>query len=107
VFTSLFAIQFRFGWLPTETRLTSSELFYDKIHLVALRQRKAATKLAVAALQENNPEEAIRILEPLRPLGEDRNVEMYLEKAYRAAGKTEQADAAGIRFNQIIASEYF
>ena len=107
IFTSLFAIQFRLDLVPTETRLTSSELFYDKIHLVGVRQRKASTKLAVAALKEGNPEEAIRILEPLRSLGEDRNVEMYLEKAYRAAGKTEQADAAGRRFKQIIASEYF
>ena len=42
VFTSLFAIQFRFDWVPTGTPLTSAELFYDKIHLGALRQRKAA-----------------------------------------------------------------
>ncbi len=106
-FTSLFAVQFRLDLVPTETSLTFSELVTDKLRLPQVRQRRAAARQAVELMARGDPNAAVRILESTRSLGEDRNVDMYLAKAYRAAGMTEQADAADLRYKKLLESTLF
>jgi hypothetical protein len=107
VFTSLFAIQFRLDLVPTETPLTFTELVTDKLRLPQVRQRRAEAKEAVELMARGDPNAAVRILEGTRSLGEDRNVDMYLAQAYRAAGMTEQADAADLTYKKLLQSTLF
>jgi hypothetical protein len=107
VFTSVFAIQFRLDLVPTETPLTFSELITDKLRLPQVRQRREAARQAVELMARGDPNAAVRILEGTRSLGEDRNVDMYLAQAYRAAGMTEQADAADLRYKMLLESRLF
>ncbi|MGA2716432.1 MAG: hypothetical protein ABSG41_25335 [Bryobacteraceae bacterium] len=107
VFTSLFAVQFRLDLMPTETPLTFSELFTDKLRLTQVRQRRAAAKQAEQLLAKGDPNSAIRILEDAGRLGEDRNVDVSLVKAYRAAGRPEQADAAELRYKKLLESSLY
>lgn len=107
VFTMLFAVQFRLDLVPRETPLTFSELFTDKLRLPKVRKRHAAVQQALAFLANNNPDAAIQVLESVRPLGEDRFVDQLLAKAYRAAGKTQQADAFDSRYQQFLSSRLF
>lgn len=107
IFTSLFAIQFRLDLVPTETPLTFSELVTDKLRLPQVRQRKAAAKQAVELMAKGDSGAAVRVLEDAQKLGEDRNVDMYLAQAYRAAGMTAQADAADLRYRKLLASRLF
>jgi len=107
VFTSLFAIQFRMDLVPTETPLTFSELVTDKLRLPQVRRRRAAAKQAVALMAKGDAAGAVRILEDARRFGEDRNVDMYLAQAYRAAGMKEQADAADLKYRKLLDSTLF
>jgi hypothetical protein len=107
VYTSLFAIQFRLDLVPTESPLTFSELVTDKLHLLQVRQRRAEAKQAAELIAKGDPNAAVRILEDARSQGEDRNVDMYLAQAYRAAGMTEQADAADLRYKKLLDSRLF
>lgn len=107
VFTALFAVQFRLNLVPTETPLTFSELVTDKLRLGQVRQRKAATRQASDLLAKGDPASAIRTLESVVSLGEDRDVDMFLEKAYRAAGKIDQADAAGLKYKKFLESRLY
>jgi hypothetical protein len=104
IFTSLFAIQLRLDLMPTETTLTFSELVTDKLRLPAVRRRRAATRQAQDLLAKGDPNSAVRVLEDVQGLGEDRNVYASLEKAYRAAGNTAQADAVALRSRQFLES---
>jgi hypothetical protein len=58
-------------------------------------------------MAKGDPTAAVRILEDARGLGEDRNIDMYLAKAYRAAGMTEQADAADLKYRQLLESRLY
>jgi hypothetical protein len=110
VFTSVFAIQYRFDLVPTGTTLTASELFTDKFRLSAVKQRRAAAAKAKNLLARGDAQsaaEAIATLESVAPLGEDRRVDQTLAAAYRAAGKPELADAAGQRLDRFLESRLF
>ena len=107
IFTSLFAIQFRLDLVPTESPLTFSELVTDKLRLPKVRQRRTAAKQAVALMAKGDATAAVRILEDALSLGEDRNVDMYLAQAYRAAGMKEQADAADLKYRKMLESRLF
>jgi hypothetical protein len=107
VFTAVFAIQFRLDLVPTETPLTFSELITDKLRLPQVRQRREAARRAVELMARGDPNAAVRILEGTRSLGEDRDVDMYLARAYRAAGMTEQADAADLEYKKFLQSRLF
>lgn len=106
-FTSLFAVQFRLNLVPTETTLTFSELVTDKLRLPQVRQRKAAAKQADELLAKGDPNAAVRILQGVRGLGEDRNIDASLVKAYREAGQAEQADAADLRYKKFLESRLY
>lgn len=107
VFTSVFAVQYRFDLVPTETTLTFSELVTDKLRLPAVKERKAAARQALELLTAGDSESAIRILRGAQSLGEDRTVDQYLEKAYRAAGNTAEADAAALRSRKFLDSRLY
>jgi len=107
VFTSLFAIQFRLDLVPTETPLTFAELVTDKLRMPQVRQRRAEARQAVELMAKGDPNGAVRILEDAERLGEDRNVDMYLAQAYRAAGMADRADAADLRYKKLLESRLF
>ncbi|MBZ5677949.1 MAG: tetratricopeptide repeat protein [Acidobacteriia bacterium] len=106
-FTVLFAVQFRLNLVPEQTPLTFSELITDKLRLSQVRQRKAAARQASELLSNGDPDSAIRILEGVLSFGEDRDVDAVLAKAYRAAGKTDQADAAELKSNSFLESKLY
>jgi len=108
VFTVLFAVQFRMDLVPKgDVTLTFSELFTDKLRLGKVRQRKAAARQAQELLAKGDPEAAIRILEGTLSFGEDREVDRWLEKAYRAAGRTEQASAVEVKYKKFVESALY
>jgi len=107
VFTVLFAVQFRLDLVPKVTPLTFSELVTDKLRLRQVRQRMVAAQQARELLQKGNTDPAIRTLESVLPLGEDRQIYQLLEVAYRAAGRNEQADAAGLKYKKVLASQLY
>ena len=106
-FTMLFAFQYRLNLVPTGTTLTFSELITDKLRLGQVRQRKAATRLAEEFLSKGDPGSAVRILEGTLSLGEDRDVDMVLAKAYRAASEPSRADAAELRLKRFLESRLY
>ena len=107
IFTALFAIDFRLDLVPSTTPLTFSELVTDRFRPIQLLERKVSTQQAKVFLDHDNPGLAIEILEPALSLGEDRNVDLYLMQAYRAAGRAEQGDAAEARLKKFLASELY
>jgi len=106
-FTVLFAIQFRLDLVPRETPLTFSELVTDKLRLWQVRQRKAAVRQAREFLAKGDAASAVQALQAVLPLGEDRDVDMVLEQAYRAAGNTEQADVAQAKYKRFLESKLY
>ena len=106
-FTILFAIQWGLDLVPKYTRLTFSELVSDKLRLAQVRQRKAATRQAQELLAKADADSAIRVLEGTLSLGEDRDVDVLLEKAYRSAGNQKQADAMGLRYRAFMGSRLY
>jgi hypothetical protein len=90
-YTMLFALQFRLSLIPTNSTLTTTELFTDKLRLFQVRQRKTAVATARQFLQGGNFNAAIQTLEGVADLGKDRDVLESLAEAYSAAGKLEQA----------------
>jgi hypothetical protein len=104
-FTTLFAVQFRLNLIPRDQRLTASELFTDKLHLTAVRQRKLAVERARALLQEGSPGAAVAILEQANARGEDRDVIEALSSAYRADSRETDAEKAAAKWNRLRQSE--
>jgi hypothetical protein len=107
VFTSIFAIQFRFSLVPQATTLTSSELLTDKLRLDRAWQRRQAANQARQSLAKGDPAEAVRILEGTLALGEDRSVDECLVAAYRAAGDNARAEAAESRYRRFLDSRLY
>ena len=107
VFTVLFVIQFRLDLIPRGTQLTFSELLTDKFHLRQVKARKAAVRQAGALLANGDVATAIAVLESAQPLGQDRDIDRLLERAYRAAGRQEDADAAATRYQRVLASRLY
>ncbi len=106
-FTLLFAVQFRLDLIPLHTPLTYKEFISDKFDIGAARQRRAAVLTARELINQGNPLAAAEVLEAARPLGDDRDVELMLERAYRAAGRGAQADEASVRHRLILDSSLF
>lgn len=104
IFTMLFALQYRFSLIPSNVTLTASELFTDKLRLPQVRQRKIAVATARMLLEEGDFNSAIQTLEGVNGLGQDRDVLDGLEKAYRAAGKPEEAANAHLRLKEFLDS---
>lgn len=107
LFTSLFAVQYRLSLMPMVSPLTFSELITDKMRLPQVIRRKSAAKQAHALLAGGDAASAIEISESTRPLGEDRDVDAVLIEAYRAAGMTDRANAADLRYRKFLDSRWY
>ncbi len=107
VFALLFAIQFRLNLVPIDTRLTFSEMVTDKLRLREVRHRKAVARYADSLLVSGDPILAVRVLESTRDLGEDRDIDRSLARAYREAGRGDEADAADLRYKKLLQSRLY
>ena len=104
IFTSLFAVQYRLDLIPTNETLTSTELFRDKLNLVAVKQRKTGVRRAQELLSTGDSAAAIQILEPVANTGDDRQVLAVLANAYKAAGQPAAAERTTSRLNELLAA---
>jgi hypothetical protein len=106
IYTILFAIQFRWDLVPKATPLTFTELVTDKFQLFKVYERKQAVAQAQELLNSGDPMSAVDILKDAEQLGEDRDVDEYLAKAYQAAGKQELAEAVKSRRKAFLKSGF-
>jgi hypothetical protein len=107
VFTSLFAIQYRFDLIPNNQTLTATEMFTDKLRIPAVRRRKASVASARNLLARGDAAAAIRTLENVPDPGDDRQVLEVLEQAYAAAGRPAQAAESAARLKKLLDSRFF
>jgi hypothetical protein len=104
VFSLLFAVQFRLDLIPKSQTLTAKEIFSDKIHLLQVRRQKVAVNRALKLVQEGDVATAIQMLENAQSLGEDRDVLSALAMAYKAGGRTAEAEDAEGRLRRLLDS---
>jgi hypothetical protein len=105
LFTSLSAVQFRLDLIPRAERLTAAECFTDKLRILQVRRRKAAVQQARNYLQQGSADAAVRTLERAADLyGSDRDVWNVLRAAYRAAGRTAEAENADRQWQRVMQS---
>jgi len=108
LFTSLFAVQFRFDLLPKDDSLTPSELLTDKFRM---RQSSARRRLAHRCEEvegTTDGERCVALLEDgLRRFGEDRFLLEALVDAERAAGNARGEAGAQARLNAFLARRLF
>jgi hypothetical protein len=105
LFTSLFAVQTRLDLIPRGERLTAAECFTDKLRILQVRRRKVAVQQARNYLQQGSADAAVRTLERAADLyGSDREVWNVLRTAYRAAGRTAQAENADQQWQRVMQS---
>ena len=105
LFTSLFAVQFRLDLIPRSERLTAAECFTDKLRILQVRRRKAAVQQARNYLQQGSADAAVQTLERAADLyGSDRDVWKVMSAAYRAAGRTPDAENADRQWQKVMQS---
>jgi hypothetical protein len=106
VFTVLFALQYGLKLVPTDSMLTPTEIFTDKLHILTIKKRKTAVREARELLENGKAAEASAVLEKVLPLGEDRDVYGLLAKAYRQIGFPEKADPLEAKVRVIMAARW-
>ena len=79
----------------------------DKLRLREVRHRKAVARYADSLLVSGDPILAVRVLESTRDLGEDRDIDRSLARAYREAGRGDEADAADLRYKKLLQSRLY
>jgi hypothetical protein len=102
VFALLFAVQFRLDLIPKNENLTAKEIFSDKLHLLQVRRQKQAAIGAMELVQKGQAATAIQMLENVEKMGEDRDVLHALAEAYRADGRTTDAQDAKARWKRLM-----
>jgi hypothetical protein len=102
IFALLFAIQFRLDLIPKSQTLTAKEIFSDKLHLIQVRRQKVAANTAMRLVHEGNASTAIQMLESAEAMGEDRDVLGALAAAYKAGGRTAEAEDAEARLRKLL-----
>lgn len=102
IFALLFAAQFRLDLIPKNETLTAKEIFGDKLHLLQVRRQKQTAVRATNLIQEGKATDAIQMLERVETMGEDRDVLRALTDAYKASGRTADAEDAEARLKRLL-----